>query len=334
MRVLLTGAFGNVGTSALEALLVGGHQVRCFDVRNKANERTARRYQGRCEVHWGDLRSADDVAAAVRDQDVVIHLAFIIPKMSVTGVESERRPDWARAINVEGTRHLVEAMLAQPTPPKLIFSSSVHVYGRTQNHQPPLTADDPVDPLEHYSKHKIECEEMIRASGLTWAILRFAAAMPLDIRPDTGMFDVPLENRMEYVHTRDVGLALLHAATSETIWGKTLLIGGGPRCQYHFREIAQTILEGMGVGMLPEEAFSRVQFCTDWMDTAESQRLLDYQRRDLTHYVREMQAVLGWRIPLIRRFRPLVRWWLLRQSPYYRDAHRAGKRRQVPGTVV
>ena len=40
MKVLLTGAFGNVGTSALEELLERGHQVRCFDLKTKVNEKT------------------------------------------------------------------------------------------------------------------------------------------------------------------------------------------------------------------------------------------------------------------------------------------------------
>ena len=39
MNVLLTGAFGNVGTSALTELLKQGHRVRCFDLRTKASEK-------------------------------------------------------------------------------------------------------------------------------------------------------------------------------------------------------------------------------------------------------------------------------------------------------
>ena len=93
MRVLLTGAFGNVGVSALEELLPRGHAVRCFDLRTPANERAARRYTGRIEVVWGDLRNPDDLMAAVQDRDVVLHVAFIIPKMPHNGVESELRPD-------------------------------------------------------------------------------------------------------------------------------------------------------------------------------------------------------------------------------------------------
>ena len=274
MNVLLTGAFGNVGKSALEELLRQGHTVRCFDLKTKANERAARQFRGRIELVWGDLRCPEDVAVAVRDQDVVVHLAFIIPKMSATGIESEARPDWAREINVGGTRNLLDAMQALPRPPKLIFASSYHVFGRTQDQPPPRTVLDPVRPIEHYAHHKVACEHMVRASGLDWVIFRLAATLPLAIQLDPGMFDVPLENRMEFVYTRDVGLAIANGVGSEDVWGRVLLIGGGARCQYTYREIVRRILEAMGVGMLPEQAFGSVPFCTDWLDTSESHRLL------------------------------------------------------------
>jgi UDP-glucose 4-epimerase len=316
MNVLLTGAFGNVGTSTLKELSRQGHTVRCFDLKTRPNQKAARRFKDQMEVTWGDLRCPEDVTTALRDQEVVIHLAFIIPKLSATGVESEGHPDWAREINVEGTRNLLNAMKALPRPPKIIFASSYHVYGRTQDQPPPRTVSDPVQPVEHYSHHKIECEQMVKASGLEWAILRLAATLPLALKLDPGMFDVPLNNRMEFVHTRDVGLALANAVSSEDVWGKTLLIGGGPRCQYYYRDIVRRILDAMGVGMLPEDAFGSTPFCTDWVDTTESQRLLNYQQRDLGDYIQEMTALLGYRRHLIRLFRPIVRHWLLKKSPY------------------
>lgn len=320
MRVLVTGAFGNVGTSAVEALIRQGHTVRCFDLKTPTNVRAARRdkrtYGERLQVVWGDLRRPEDIALAVRDQDIVVHLAFIIPKLSATGVESESRPDWAREINVGGTRNLLEAAKKLPHPPAFIFASSLHVYGQTQDRTPPRTASDPVQPIEHYAHHKVECEQMVRASGLRWAILRFAAVLPLSMKLDPGMFDVPLDNRIEFVHTRDVGLAIANAVESQEIWGKTLLIGGGPRCQFIYRDMARKILEGMNVGMLPDEAFGSTPFCTDWLDTTESQRLLQYQQRDLDDYVGDMKRVLGFRRHLIRVFRPFVRRWLLSKSPY------------------
>lgn len=326
MRVLVTGAFGNVGQSTVQELVRQGHTVRGFDLKTRLNEKAARKLVAEVDVVWGDLRRPDDVAAAVRDQEAVVHLAFIIPKLSATGFESEEHPDWAREVNVGGTRNLIEAMQAQPEPPTLLFASSYHIYGRTQDQPPPRTASDPVRPLEHYAHHKVECEAMVRASGLKWSILRLAATLPIAMKLDPGMFDVPLHNRMEYVHTRDVGLAFANAVSNPEAWGKVLLIGGGAACQYIYHQIAEQVLDGLGVGMLPEEAFASTPFATDWLDTAESQRLLRYQGHTLEDYVQDLKRQLGARWHLIRFFRPLVRYVLLKQSPY----HHAGQ----PGWFV
>jgi nucleoside-diphosphate-sugar epimerase len=223
--------------------------------------------------------------------------------------------------------NLLGAMKALPVPPRIIFTSTYHVFGRTQDQPPPRTVTDPVRPVEHYSLHKVACEEMVKATGLEWAILRLSATLPLAIQLDPGMFDVPLDNRMEFVHTRDVGLAIANGLETEDIWGKTLLIGGGPRCQLIYREIVQQVLEAMGVGMLPEEAFGTIPFCTDWVDTSESQLILKYQQRTFDDYLDDMIALVGRKRHLIRLVRPAARRYLLSKSPYYLQSRkeRAGR---------
>jgi len=332
MKVLITGGLGNVGASALEELAKRGHCVRCFDLKTRPNLRKARRLAkvtaampGQMEMVWGDLCCPEDLLGAVQGQDVVVHLAFIIPKLSATGVECEAEPAWARAINVGGTINLIEAMKAQPKPPRLLFASSYHIYGLTQNRVPPLTLADAVRPIEHYAQHKVRCERMVRTSGLEWAIYRLAAALPLSMQLDPAMFDVPLENRMEFVHTRDVGLAIAVGVSNTALWRRTWLIGGGARCQYYYREIAQIVLTGLGVGMLPEAAFSTTPFPTDWLDTSASEALLHYQQRDLRDYVADMRSYFGYRRILIQVFRPLVRRLLLCKSPYWYAARRRSR---------
>jgi nucleoside-diphosphate-sugar epimerase len=314
MRVLLTGAFGNIGSVALDELIRRGHRVRCFDLRTKANEKAARRHSGAIEVVWGDLRRPEDVAAAVRDQDAVVHLAFVIPTLSATGVGSEEAPEWAREINVGGTRNLIEAIKAQPRPPKLLFTSSLHVYGLTQDQPPPRTVDDVPHPVEHYAHHKLECEQMVKQSGLQWAIYRLGAALPVRLIMDPGMFGVALNNRIEFVHSRDVAIAIENGLENEAIWGRTWLIGGGPSCQLYQRQLVEEVLETVGIGMLPEEAFTRKPFATDWLDTTESQRVLKFQRHTLTDYLSDLRKKLGARRFFVQMFRPLIRLWLMRKS--------------------
>lgn len=317
MRILLTGAFGNLGAKTLAELVDRGHRVRCFDTPSKMNLRVAREFGDRIEVRWGDIRHTDEVQAAVAEQDAVIHLAFVVPRLSVTGVNCEDRPDWAREVNVGGTLTLLAAMRACPQPPRLIFASSLHVYGRTQHLPPPRTVADLVQPVENYALHKVTCEEMVKASGLEWSILRLGAAMPIRLILDPGIFDVPLDNRIEFVHGRDVASAMANTVTSSQALGRTWLIGGGPRCQHTYREIAARVLEAVGIGMLPEDAFSRTPFSTDWLDTAESQRLLRFQQRTLQDYVDDLRRMLGARRYAAAALRPILRRRLLKLSPHY-----------------
>jgi nucleoside-diphosphate-sugar epimerase len=318
--ILVTGAFGNVGQNTLAALRARGARVRAFDLPTRANRRAAQRCAGQIEVVWGDLRHPEDVARAVRGVQTVIHLAFVVPKLSATGVNCEERPDWARAINVGGSRNLIDALSALAHPPRLIFASSLHVYGQTQHLPPPRTTAEIPQPVEHYAHHKMEVEELVRAAPLDWSILRLAAALPLRLIMDPGMFDVPLDNRIEFIHTRDAGQAFAAAALCPALSGKTLLIGGGPRCQLIYRDMLGEVLDAMGIHPLPDEAFSRVPFATDWLDTAESQALLGYQQRTICDYANDLRRLLGLLRGGVIAAQPLVRRWLLAQSPYWRQA--------------
>jgi UDP-glucose 4-epimerase len=315
MKVLVTGAFGNIGWSTTEELLRRGHDVRCFDLKTKENLKLAKKIKAEAETVLGDLRNPEDVALAVKDREVVVHLAFVIPRLSSTGVNSEDEPEWAREINVGGTRNLLQAIQEQPHPPKILFASSFHIYGYTQDQAPPRKVTDTPHPVEHYAHHKVECERMVRESDLDWSIFRLAAALPLRLIMDPGMFDVSLDNRIEFVHTRDVGLAIANALEIEQAWGKIWHIGGGPACQLTQRELVESVLGAVGLGMLPDEAFPSEPYPTDWLDTTESQRVLQFQRYTLQDYVSDLRARLGFRRFFVWLFGPIIRAWLLSKSP-------------------
>jgi nucleoside-diphosphate-sugar epimerase len=333
MKVLLTGAFGNIGVHALRELLAQGHTVRCFDIATQANKRHARQERGRFEVAWGDLRRPDDVARAVQGQDAIVHLAFVIPKLSATGVNSEDRPDFAREVNVGGTLNLLAAAKASPRAPSFVFASSLHVYGRTQHLPPPRRVTDPIQPVEHYAWHKVTCEEMVKGSGLRWTTLRLAASMPIRLIVDAGVFDVPLANRIEYVHGRDVALAVANTLHTEAAWGRTWHIGGGPACQLLYRDLATQVLDAFGVGMLPDWAFRSEPFGVDWLDTTASQQVLRFQRHTLDDYVADVRAELGPKRYAVIALRQAIRRHLLRLSPNYAQ-HTGKTRRLVAGAAA
>ena len=295
--------------------------MRAFDVPSNRNRKKSRAFSRRIEFAWGDIRDLNSVQQAVSGQQLVIHLAAIIPP------HSNADPNLARAVNVGGTENMLAALQAMPVPARLIYTSSLALFGPTQHLAPPRTLDDPIKPTDAYTHHKATCESLLISSELTWSIFRLAAVLPLQILGgvDPFMFEVPLSDRIETVHPDDVGLALAHGVCSEEIWGRILLIGGGLGCQIDGRQMIERTLRAVGIGMLPERAFTTTPFHTDWLDTTESQRLLGYQRHNFDEYVNQVSALLGWRRHVIRLASPLVRRWLLARSPYYRQAMSADR---------
>ncbi|MCI0709605.1 MAG: NAD(P)-dependent oxidoreductase [Chloroflexi bacterium] len=312
MKVLLTGAFGNIGSNAVVEIARKGYKLRCFDVPTRRNRQVAARLarEANFETVWGDLRNNEDVAKAVNGCDVVAHIAFIIPP------HVDRNPDLAEAVNVGGTRNILDNLNGA----KLIFASSVATYGDMHDVPPPRRATDPQTPTDLYTEHKIQCEQMIRDSDVVWSIFRFSAVQPLHLgNVDPLMFEVPLDQRIEFLDTRDAGLAIANGVGHDEIWYKTLLIAGGKANQMVYDDYMGKIFDAMGVGRLPAQAFTTMRFHTDWMDTAESQALLQYQRYTFDEFIEELMRRLGIRRTLASKLPGIVKWWLLRQSPYYKN---------------
>lgn len=325
MRVLLTGAFGNVGKNVLNLLLELGHTIRCFDVKNKKNEKTLASYvkevwiSRKLEVFWGDIRNREDIISSFNGIDAVIHLAAIIPPLS------EKDLGLAKSVNVEGTRNIIEGIKMADTKPRFVFTSSISVYGPTMSLPPPRKVTDPLNPPDNYSAHKVECEKMLKESGLSWVILRVAAVSISDLfgSIDPIMYEVPLDQRIEFVHSKDVARACVNALTADVV-GKVLHVGGGKESQMLQREFLKGIMGVAGVGMLPESAFKTPKedsdwFYTDYLDTEEAQRLLHYQVLDFEDYCQELRAIIGGAGRFLAQvFSPPIRMALSFKSKYFK----------------
>ena len=312
MKVLLTGGAGNIGSHTLPQLVAHGHTVRSFERSTTASRRTARHLPPGVEVVWGDITDAAAVLRATAGVDAVVHLAALIPPAA------DDEPGRARAVNVEGTANVLAACRAQPTPPRLLFSSTFDVHGYTLDKPPPRHVDDPLVATNPYTEHKIKCEELVRESGLTWCVFRFADVPVLGVRdPHPIMFEIGLDNRIEALHADDAGLAIVNAVETPEVWGRILFVGGGSSCQLTYREYLTRLMAAMGIKALPDDAFSTAVYATDWIDTAESEALLHYQRHDFADIAEAIAASLGWKRRLVPLVGPLARGAILRLSPYH-----------------
>ena len=327
MQILLTGAFGNVGMSVLSELLNRGFFVRIFELPSKRNKKIAVEVvkSHSVEIFWGDLRNYDDVVKAVEGVDYVLHIGAIIPPMA------DKFPKLAETVNVGGTKNILTAIKAQKNHPRILYTSSISVYGDRRNN-PWIRTTDPLipSPKDIYGHQKMQAELMIRNSGLEWCVFRLTYITSMDkLDLDPLMFEMPLETCIEICDTKDVGLAVANTIENEKIWGKKKIfnIGGGPACRTTFGEYLITMLElfGLGKDILPADAFSHEEFHCGWLDTTESQKLLQYQRTTLESYYKEVKKKAMYTRFFATLFRPLAKAIILRRSSYFRNLNKKKK---------
>lgn len=324
MRVLVTGAFGRIGQAGIERLLAERHSVIAFDVPNRRNRKEARRFEDRVHLVWGDIRDMADIAPCVESCDAIIHNAGILAP------RSEKHPDLARAVNVGGTKNIIEAMRRRKEPPVIVFSSSLSVCGPRQPGGPPLTGNDRAIPTDNYTSNKAECEHLLQESGLPYLIFRIGVSVGIkaaagDLSPDVFrvLFGINPKARLEWVHPEDVALAQARAIQTPAAFGKTLMIGGGAGCRLTFGEFYDAIFEATGVGRFPPEAYGSGAYYCDWLDTTESQALLHFQRIRFDEFIVAMRHASRFTRGPTRLLSPAIRGFMLR----YSDAWQAHKGR-------
>ncbi len=330
MKVLVTGAFGNVGRTAVRQLLADGHRVVASGLPTPANLSWAKRLaHPALETRWGDLTNPGTVAEHLADRDLgaVIHLAALIPPVAYA------HPDLARRVNVDATRLVVAAVAASPARPRLLFASSMAVFGARNPHvhTAPVTAATPPRPAELYGAHKVEAERIIMGSGVDWTILRLGAVVShellagLDLQMVFLEAALPNDGRLHAIDVRDVARAFASALDADCS-GKVLLVGGDESTRLRQGEMSAAMTAAIGfdrllpAGLPGNPGDDEAWFCVDWMDVDEAQDLLDFQRHSWAQTLADTRVAFGRRRHLAPVARPVARAYLARRSPYRRGS--------------
>lgn len=309
--VLITGAFGNLGLMCVDQALAQGHRVHCFDIANANTKKLAAQYADKVEVFLGDIRDHALVAEALQGVDAIIHNASLLPPLTDT------KPELAHEINVVATQQMIALAEQQENKPVFIFPSSFTVFGPVPEKGRLYHAADPVSPSDNYTEHKVAVENALKESSLDWVIVRIGVSVDArTLKTDRATFSkllrVEASNPMEYVHPKDVALAMCNAVSQEEAIGKILLLGGGKSCQIDQHQFLSIAFSSFGL-KLPISVHGSESFYTRWLDTEESQRILQFQQHTIEDYRQEMlQQVRKIRLfvkplsPLINPLLPFV----------------------------
>ena len=233
-RVLVTGGLGYLGSILCEHLLDAGYRVTALD-----NLMYGQGQQGlfhlcanpNFEFKKGDVRDERLMKSAVRDADIIIHLAAIVGASAC-----DRDPMLTTSVNLEAVK-----LLHQLRSPRqlVIYPNTNSGYGITSG-QEFCTEESPLAPISLYGRTKVDAEKLLLDQQNTIA-LRLATVfgmsprMRLDLLVNHFVHVAVKEGylvifekdfKRNFVHVRDVADCMLHCIThAPTMSGRPYNVG-------------------------------------------------------------------------------------------------------------
>jgi dihydroflavonol-4-reductase len=219
MKALVTGATGFVGSHLVDVLLSAGVEVTALA--RSPNKVAVLTKQG-VRIISGHLHSSTALDEAVRGQDIIYHVAGAVAARSES--------DFLQA-NREGTRNIVAATEAAGGN-RFVLVSSLAAAGPSRRGSP-LDGSEPPRPVTAYGRSKLEAEQVVRTSRLTWSIVRPPVVYGPRDREVFKLFRLarlgiaPLfgdgGQELTAVHVCDLAAALVAVGTSSATVGRTYI---------------------------------------------------------------------------------------------------------------
>jgi UDP-glucose 4-epimerase len=322
MEILITGAFGNIGSAVIKEAIKRNHEIIVFEIDNKKTRKTARKYRNKAkDVIFGNIQDFETVKKAVKESEAVIHLAAIIPPLS------KKNRQLTMDVNLGGTINIVKAIKQIKRNIPFIFTSSASVMGPTQ------LQDKIVSSTGNYEESKIECEEFLKKNADNYLIFRLAGVLPMFSARSFAaafslleeIFDMHPDMRLEMVMAEDVATALVTGAeklkSGTTPKNQAYILGGGKKNGWQLRgcELLSSLFGSLSLTVPDRKYFTQDinTFHLDWYDTKKAQQEFNYQNHSFDDYLNQIKKTFRiYRAP-IRVLRKIILKRLVKMSPYY-----------------
>lgn len=215
-KVLVTGGAGYIGSVLAKALLDEGHEVRVLDnFRYNQNSLLDCCFSENFSIMRGDCRSKDTLSKAIKDVDVVIHLAALVgaPICNADTIG-------AQTTNLDAVKLLLSI---RSKDQKILFPCTNSGYGIGEKGKY-CTEETPLKPISLYGTTKVDAEKAILESGNSISF-RLATVFGVSPRMRTDLlvndfvlravrdkYLVIFEGsfKRNYLHIRDVARVFLH----------------------------------------------------------------------------------------------------------------------------
>jgi nucleoside-diphosphate-sugar epimerase len=308
MKLLVTGGTGFIGSHLAEEGRRRGAEVVVLGLTDRPEEKANAEILSRAgaEVLSGSITDADLCRRGSRGATHIFHLAVAMR-------EGGKSDEFFESINLDGTRHLLQAATMERVQ-RFVYCSTIGIYG----HRAPgiTTEDSPFSPGNAYERTKVAAERLVRDfaenCGLPAVVLRPADVYgPRDQRllkmfkgVSRGRF--PLfgagRGRRHMVYVDDVVSAFFRASERDEALGQGLIIAGPRACP--LRELLDEVTAATGskrygirLPLMPMLGLAAVveDVCAALaIDPPIYRRRMDFFHSDSEFDTSRARRVLGW----------------------------------------
>lgn len=304
-KVLVTGADGFIGSHLTERLVEDGYNVKAVVYYNSFNswgwlDSSPDHIKKEIEVFSGDIRDPHGVKAAMKDCDIVLHLASLIAIPY-----SYYSPDTYVDTNIKGTLNILQSARELGVS-KVVHTSTSEVYGTAQ--YVPINENHPLQGQSPYSASKIGADQMAlsfyRSFETPVSIIRpfntygprqsARAVIPTIITQlASGRNKIKLgalSPTRDFNYVKDTVNGFISVMKSEKSIGEVINIGSN--YEVSIEETANLIAEVMGVPIEIESDENRLR-----PEKSEVERLWadNSKARDLLNWSPEFSGVEGFK---------------------------------------
>ncbi|MCK4730456.1 MAG: SDR family NAD(P)-dependent oxidoreductase [Candidatus Aenigmarchaeota archaeon] len=220
MKILITGGAGFIGSVLVRDLLNSNYKVTILDNFTFGLESIKEiKDNPNLKIVRGDIRKSEDIERAIKDIDVVIHLAALVGDPACAA-----QADIAYEVNFTSTIKLAD-MCRSLKINKFIFASTCSVYGASES-DVKLTEKSKLNPVSLYAETRLYAEQGILAlanKDFSPIILRFGTVYGISPRM---RFDL-----------------IVNYLTQKAVMGKKIGIFGGTQWRpfIHVNDISRAV---------------------------------------------------------------------------------------------
>ena len=241
-RCLITGAGGAVGQKLIASLLESGDcEITAVDLKNAIIQKRLAIYKDKINIVYGDVCDHIFMRSLIKEQDIIFHLAGILPPMS------EIHDGLINKVDYIATKYIIDMIKEYNPKAHLIFPSTTAIYGDTDIVS--LKSDLNIYKQDFYSQNKYKIEKYIEKELKNYTIYRIPLILDLDDLKNF-IYNIPSGRNCEVVSNDLVASAMSKSINEKKkLNRKIFILSGGDNFRTTTDELIVNVLKIHGLSI-------------------------------------------------------------------------------------